>query len=65
MADETEGFSSWATVAIIVVCVAGCSGCSPGSFISVTVFGASVTAWVKATVKEVICEYILDNYVKF
>ena len=55
MADETEGFSSWATVGVVVVCVAGHSGCSPGSFISVTVFGESVTAWVKATVKEVIC----------
>ena len=54
MADETEGFSSWATVGV-VVCVAGRSGCSPGSFISVTVFGVFVTAWVKATVKEVIC----------
>ena len=55
MAHETEGFSSWATVGIIVVSVAGRSGCSPGSFISVTVFGVFVTAWVKATVKEVIC----------
>ena len=55
MADETEGFSSWATVGIVVVCVAGRSGRSPRSFISVTVFGVFVTAWVKATVKEVIC----------
>ena len=52
MANETEGFSSWATVGIVIACVAGRS---PGSFISVTVFGVFVTAWVKATVKEVIC----------